>query len=59
MSKQLEMKARLQKAGTLNEVFDIVDEFYDLDEPLNGLKKGTVLIGINKVLQILKPKERK
>ena len=53
-----ECKAELKKAETLNEVLAVLDDYYDFDEPLSGTKKGTVMMGITKILKILKPDER-
>ncbi len=55
---QKEMNKRIKAASTMNEVLDVVNSYYDFDQELGVMSKGTVLMGIQKVIKLCRIAER-
>lgn len=56
------LKEEMKEAETLNEMWDVLDEHYDLDMPLKPIAKGMVIGGLIKhigtVLTLTRTPER-
>lgn len=55
---QKKMKIELGNAKTMNEVLDVMDNYYDLDAPLGLMSKGVVITGVQKAIKIIGIKRR-
>lgn len=53
-----QMNEALKGAKSMNEILDITNAYYDFDETLGIGTKGIVLVGIKKVIQTCRIKER-
>ena len=58
MKKNYLMDQDLLKANSLNDVLKVVDKYYDLDQPMGVATKMIVVAGVNKILKMIKAKEK-
>lgn len=49
----------LSDCNTMNEVFKVCNNFYNLDEKLSTVKKQIILSGIKQALNLINPTEKK
>lgn len=52
------MDQDLKQAKSLADVLKVVDKYYDLDQPMGPAVKIIVLAGVNKILKMIKAKEK-
>jgi hypothetical protein len=53
------MESKLQGAKSLNDIINIVNQYYDLDEPLGVIAKPMAIASVKKAVTTLKLKQRK
>ena len=60
MEKELkkQMDDQLKDCNTMNEVLDVANAYYDFDQPLGLVAKGTVKVGLKKVIKACRIDER-
>lgn len=58
MMNEDEIKDRLKSCNTLNEVFDVLDEYYDLDQRMGFISKSILLQSVNKIILVTGAKRR-
>jgi hypothetical protein len=51
------MESKLKDAKSMNDILKIVQEQYDLNQPLGIATKQIVISGLNSVLKIIKAKK--
>ncbi len=54
-----EIKDKLASCNTLNEVFDVLDDYYDLDQQMGPISKSIIHKSVNKIILITGAKRRK
>lgn len=54
-----EVKDKLEKCNTLNEVFAVLDEYYDLDQRLGVISKSLLLNSVPNIILMTGAKKRK
>ena len=54
-----EIKDELKSCRTLNEVFDVLDEHYDLDQRIGPIAKSILVNSVNKIIIMTGAKKRK
>lgn len=52
------LNKKIKAAQTINEVLDVLNEYYDLDERLGLMNKGVVITGFQKAIKICGIKKR-
>lgn len=58
MIDKAQMNIELKDADSMNDIFQILDKYYDLNAPLGAMSKGTVLLGLQKAIKITNTKEK-
>ena len=53
-----ELKDKLESCNTLNEVFDVLDEVYDLDQRIGPISKSILVRSVNKIIMLTGAKKR-
>lgn len=53
-----ECKKELQSCSSMNEMFDVLDEYYDLDAPVGFLTKTALVSQLGKAIKFVRPKMR-
>ncbi len=53
-----ELRDKLAKCNTLNEVFDELDDMYDLDQPLGPISKGILVRSVDRIIILTGAKKR-
>jgi len=51
-------KKELMKCSTLNEMFDTLDDFYDLDTPVGAITKTLLVTQLGKAVKFTRAKPR-
>ena len=54
-----EVKEQLTLCKTLNEVFDVLDKYYDLDQKIGVISKSILINSVNKIILLTGAKRRK
>lgn len=54
-----EVEENLKSCNTLNEVFDVLDRYYDLDQQMGVISKSILLNSVNKIILLTGAKRRK
>jgi hypothetical protein len=52
------MNKELKEAQSMNEIFAVLNKYYDLDSKLGAMSKGAVLLGLQKAIQVTNTKEK-
>jgi len=54
-----DLNTELKNAKTWNEIFAVLDKYYDLNAPMGSMSKAAVLMGLDKALKMTntKPKD--
>lgn len=53
-----EIEEELKLCNTLNEVFDVLDKYYDLDQRMGIISKSILIPNVNKIIRITGAKKR-
>lgn len=54
-----EIKDELKLCNTLNEVFDVLDEHYDLDQKMGIISRSILINNVHKIILMTGAKKRK
>ncbi|MCH7850941.1 MAG: hypothetical protein IH845_04835 [Nanoarchaeota archaeon] len=54
-----EVKDKLKLCNTLNEIFDVLDAYYDLDQRIGIISKSILINSVNKIILITGAKRKK
>lgn len=54
-----DLKDKLEECNTLNEVFDVLDDIYDLDQRMGPISKSILVRSVSKIIVLTGAKERK
>ena len=54
-----EIKDELKSCDTLNEIFDVLDKYYDLDQRIGLIGRSIIVNGVNRIILITGAKKRK
>ncbi len=54
-----EIKDELKLCNTLNEMFDVLDEHYDLDQRIGSIGKAIIVNSVNNIILVTGAKTRK
>lgn len=54
----MNFQIELSKAKTVRQVFDVVNKYYDTDEPLTIVKEMIIKTGMVKAIDTIRPKKR-
>ncbi len=57
--KENEVKDALELCNTLNEVFDVLDKYYDLDQRMGLISKSILASSVNRIILLTGAKRRK
>lgn len=57
--KENEVKDALKSCNTLNEVFDVLDKYYDLDQQMGLISKSILISKVNTIILLTGAKRRK
>lgn len=53
-----EVEEKLQNCNTLNEIFDVLDDYYDLDQQIGPISKIILVKNVGKIIKITGAKKR-
>jgi len=53
-----EVEEKLENCNTLNEIFDVLDEYYDLDQQIGPISKVILVKNVGRIIKITGAKRR-
>ena len=54
----IDLNSELKAARTWNEIFAVLDKYYNLDEPIGAMSKAAVLMGLDKAIKMTNTKRK-